>query len=124
MMLNGKYNENSNYYTANFFGRDGLGHGDENWSEKDCGRKIGDWDGGFFLEHCHAKDCFFGCGGGHSSHSAMLDMMSLTAGIGFMMMDKMNLEMSKVQMCSKDNLSSNLLDLQSLLPGTTPIHLS
>src|SRR5208282_4395970 len=39
---------------------------------------------------------------------AMLDMMSLTAGIGFMIMDKMNLEMSKVQMRSKDNISSNL----------------
>ena len=68
MMMNGKYTENMNYYTTNSFVRDGLGHGDENWSGKDCGRKNGDWDGGFFLEHCHAKDCFFGCEGSHSTY--------------------------------------------------------
>lgn len=49
---------------------------------------------------------------------ATLDLIKLMAGIGFMMMDKKNLE---VQGCSKDNLFSNLIDLQNRLPGIAPI---
>src|SRR5579862_1474464 len=55
---------------------------------------------------------------------AMLDMMSLTAGIGFMMTDKVSLATSKMQMCSEDNHCANIIDLQGLLPGINPIHLS
>lgn len=72
MMMNGKYNENGDYHTANSFGRDALSHDRDNWSGKNIGGKRVDWDGGFHLEQCHAKDCFFGCGGSHSTHTGYI----------------------------------------------------
>lgn len=74
MMRNGKHTENGNYCSANSFGRDGVGHGVDDWSRKHCGTKIGDWDEDFFLEQCGAKDCFFGCGGSHSSHTGYVGL--------------------------------------------------
>ena len=76
MMMKGKYADTIDFHAVSYGdGRvDGLGHGGEGggyfgWSRRNGGLKNGDWDGGFFLEECRAKDCFFGCGGGHFSHS-------------------------------------------------------
>jgi hypothetical protein len=76
-MMNGKIVENGEY--DNPYGRDGLGHGvdvgfngQSGWSTG-----IGDWrggdangvNGGTFLEQCHSRDCFFGCGRDHSQQA-------------------------------------------------------
>lgn len=73
-MTNGKIVENGDYNDP--YGRDGLGHGVEGGYNGQGGwsARIGDWKGGdangvnegTFLEQCHARDCFFGCGRDHS----------------------------------------------------------
>jgi hypothetical protein len=76
MMMNGRIAENIRYY-SNSHGRDGLSYGGGEvsctgyiWGEKNSGLRNGDWDGGgIFLEQCHSKDCFFGCGGDHFYHT-------------------------------------------------------
>jgi hypothetical protein len=89
-MMNGKIVENGEY--ENPYGRDGLGHGvdveyngQNGWSAR-----IGDWrggdangaKGGTFLEQCHSRDCFFGCGGDHSQQAAYVGLYD-SHGIGW-----------------------------------------
>jgi hypothetical protein len=76
MMMKAKYVDTIDFHAISYGGgrADGLGHGGEGSGYFDCtgknsGLRNGDWDGGFFLEECHAKDCFFGCGGSHFSQA-------------------------------------------------------
>src|SRR5271170_4558646 len=79
-MMNGKIAENGEY--DNPYGRDGLGHGVDvgyngqgGWSAQHGDWKGGDANGangGTFLEQCHARDCFFGCGRDHSQQGEVV----------------------------------------------------